>query len=433
MENPSTFDTPCTPNVTVAVVETTSRLRSDSANANESQWTGLAPANFTTGANAVVRSTARLHARRLKTMVDLAALADDWNRLAGDVPFRRWDWLVPWWRNYRQASTELFVLAVEDDAGQVIGLAPWYVEPTAGRGRVVRFLGSGEVCSEYLTILSPPGEQPRVARALGEWLCNEGIESWDLIELIGSESGDPGVRALIDEFASREFPIHERAGVNCWSVALPSTWDEFLATLNSPRRAKIRQALRKHFDNHQATTHILTDPAELDYRFEMIVDLHQRRHRGLGQSGCFASRPFTAFHREVSRRFLEMGKLRLMWTELAGRPIAAEYDFVGADTVYYYQTGIEPDAIKLGPGWLGMIGSLKQAIESGYRTFDFLRGDEAYKTSWGARPRATIEARIVARRAAARFRHAIWLARTNVRRWMKQGFHLGQKIAGETD
>jgi CelD/BcsL family acetyltransferase involved in cellulose biosynthesis len=298
---------------------------------------------------------------------------------------------------------------------------------------VIRFLGSGEVCSEYLTILSPPAQRQRVARVVCEWLCDEGIESWDLIELIGSESGDLGVRALTEEFVARGFPVHERAGINCWSVALPTTWDEFLATLNSSRRAKIRQALRKHFDSKQATTHLLRDPAELDRRFEMIVDLHQRRHQGLGQTGCFASPPFTNFHREISRRFLELGKLRLMWTELDDRPIAAEYDFVGGDTVYYYQTGIEPDAIKLGPGWLGMIGSLKQAIESGYRTFDFLRGDEAYKTSWGAQPRTTLETRIVARRAAARFRHVVWLARTNVRRWLKHSIHFGRKIASETD
>jgi hypothetical protein len=62
-----------------------------------------------------------------------------------------------------------------------------------------------------------------------------------------------------------------------------------------------------------------------------------------------------------------------------------------------------------------------------------LRGDEAYKISWGARPRPTVETRIVARRAAARLRHAIWLTRTHVRRWMKQGFHLGRKIANDTD
>ncbi len=117
---------------------------------------------------------------------------------------------------------------------------------------------------------------------------------------------------------------------------------------------------------------------------------------------------------------LDRGQLRMVWTELAGRPIAAEYDFTGGSAVYYYQTGIEPTAQAVSPGWLGMIGSLKLAIEQGYRRFDFLRGDEPYKASWGAAPEALREIRIVGRRPAAQLRHAMWLAQTNLRGWVKQ-------------
>jgi hypothetical protein len=44
-----------------------------------------------------------------------------------------------------------------------------------------------------------------------------------------------------------------------------------------------------------------------------------------------------------------------------------------------------------------------------------------------------LETRIVARRASARLRHAIWLARGNVRNWMKHGFHFSRRIVTETD
>ena len=156
--------------------------------------------------------------------------------------------------------------------------------------------------------------------------------------------------------------------------------------------------------------------------FQIVTDLHQRRRRSLGQPGCFAAPRFAAFHAEVSRRFHELGLLRLVWTELEGRPVAAEYDFVGPGTVYYYQTGLEPEAIEENPGWLGLAGSLRRAIEEGYRTFDFLRGDEAYKSSWGAQSWPTIDMRIVAPRAAARWRHAAWRAQQRLRDWAKRRF-----------
>ena len=71
---------------------------------------------------------------------------------------------------------------------------------------------------------------------------------------------------------------------------------------------------------------------------------------------------------------------------------------------------------------MGTIGSLRAAIEQGYRRFDFMRGDEAYKASWGAQPVPTVETRVVARRSSAHLRHTAWLAHQQMRR--------GPRLAG---
>lgn len=377
-------------------------------------------------------SNGQLTVRRLKTSEELASLSDDWNRLAQDLPFRRWDWLTTWWRHYGHPAAELFVLAVENGDG-LIGIAPWYVEKSLTKGRVVQFLGSGEVCSDYLTILSAPGCEPDVADAVAAWLDGAGRAAWDMIELIGAESHDPAILALTHRMAASGFTIHQRPGLNCWRVALPARWDEFLASLNAKRRAKVGQATRKHLDTHRAIVHELTDPADFDRRFEMFVDLHQRRHKRLGHAGCFASSRFAAFHREIGRRLCELRKLRLVWTEIDGRPVAADYSFLGGQTIYCYQMGMAPDIGGVSPGWLNMIASLRRAIESGYRDFDYLRGDEPYKLSWGARPSATTETRIVARRPSARLRHSAWLTKMKVRHWLKRGFHLTRRITKVAD
>ena len=69
-------------------------------------------------------------------------------------------------------------------------------------------------------------------------------------------------------------------------------------------------------------------------------------------------------------------------------------------------------------GFRAMI--LRQAIERGYRAYDFLRGDEAYKVRFGARPRPTFGWRIVPPRVAAQVRHNLWLAGNNVKQWIKK-------------
>ena len=37
----------------------------------------------------------------------LVRLRDAWNTLAGDVPFRKFEWNDTWWRHYRQPNAEL--------------------------------------------------------------------------------------------------------------------------------------------------------------------------------------------------------------------------------------------------------------------------------------------------------------------------------------
>jgi CelD/BcsL family acetyltransferase involved in cellulose biosynthesis len=177
--------------------------------------------------------------------------------------------------------------------------------------------------------------------------------------------------------------------------------------------------VRDSFDTGRAISRQVMDRNELPQYFNLLVELHQKRRQSLGGQGCFNDATFMAYHREVMERFFALGRLRLQYVLLEGRPVAIEYGLTGGSTIYFYQSGIEPAVLDQRPGWMGTIGSLRSAIEQGYRTFDFMRGDEAYKSSWKAQPRPTIETRIVARRPAAQLRHTAWLAERNVRRWAK--------------
>ena len=339
--------------------------------------------------------------------------------MAGAIPFRRFEWLEPWWRHYSRTGWRLAVLIVEE-AGRPVGIAPWYIARSGKEGRVLRSLGSGEVCTEYQTLLTLPGREIEVATAVAEWLDTTGAEHWDLLHIPASEAGDPAVHSLTEEFARRNHLTHVRPAMSCWRAGLAADWETFLKQLSSSRRARIRQLTRKYFDTGRVVTRAPASDAELDRGFRRMVELHQKRRHSLGQPGCFVSSAFLRFHEEVSRRFFSLNMLRLLWTELDNRPIAAEYALIGGETIFYYQTGLDPEARQDDPGWLGMIGSVQRAIGEGYRWFDFLRGDESYKTSWGAQPQMTIETRIVARHAAARLRHKAWLAGEHVRKWARR-------------
>ena len=96
-----------------------------------------------------------------------------WNRLAADIPFRRWEWCTSWWLNYGGANRSLLVLLVTDAEGTLVGVAPWFLETNVISGRTIRFLGSGEVCSDYTSVLAACGQEQLVAQMVANWLCND--------------------------------------------------------------------------------------------------------------------------------------------------------------------------------------------------------------------------------------------------------------------
>jgi len=364
-----------------------------------------------------------IRVERLTSGEQLSALRAGWNALAGGVPFRTFEWLEAWWRSYGAATDkELLVLAAFDQEQRLAGLAPWYLERSSTRGRVIRFLGSGEVCSDYLTVLCRRGWEEHVTRNMAQWLCVEPRAErprWDLLELSAAYDGDAAVTCLLYHLVAYGKSVQRQGRPSCWRVNLPGDWPIYLASLSKSHRKQIRRLERTYFETSRAVLNVAQTPAALDQGLEVLMRLHQRRRESLGERGRFASPRFAAFHEQAAHRLLSMGSLRLVWLELDGQTVAAEYQVLGDGVVYAYQSGIEPTALEHEPGRLITLGTLRMAIDEGRHAFDFLRGDEAYKAHWRAHPRPTLDIRVVSNTASARLRNQLWSAGAHVKQWLR--------------
>jgi hypothetical protein len=365
---------------------------------------------------------------------ELAPWRGRWNELARGLPFRRWEWLAPWWTHYglqagRPASDKRLVLLAVWDEQNLIAVAPWYLSRAWGDGRTLRALGATQVCSEYVTILCELGYEDRAGRALAHWLTEnaqerrDGSLDWNLLELSGVVAGDRSVGRLLDHLAELGNDVYPRSGLSCWRIDLPGHWDDFVARLSKSHRKQVRRAARK-LANRQVVLHEATTLEELRHGFDILVNLHQRRWESLGEEGCFAQGAFSQFHRAVSEQLFQEDRVDLMWLELDGRPLAAEYHLLGSDVVYAYQSGIDPERLEQEPGRLAVIATIQRSIERGFRSYDFLRGDEPYKAHWRAEPRPMWEIRVVPPLAGARLRHGVSSARDSVKNWIRSGLAL---------
>jgi CelD/BcsL family acetyltransferase involved in cellulose biosynthesis len=368
----------------------------------------------------------------ISTWNELLPLETQWNALAGDLPFRSWDWLATWWKHYGAGSTDtpdnglpqsgqrqLYVLAAYGNGDQLIGIAPWYLDRTVIHGNVVRWLGSGEVCSDHLSLICMPENRQQVATAIAHELTTS-CDDWDRIDLSAVDANDQGVAELVAALEEHDCIVSRHAANSCWVLELPASWDDYLASISKSHRKQLRQLERRVLESERARWHQVTSASELPATWNILVDLHQRRRKSLGEPGCFASRLFHDFHREATERLLARGQLRLSSFELDGSPAAAEYHLADASTTYAYQGGVDPDRLAEEPGRLSTILCLRAAIAEGHTRMDFLRGDEPYKAHWRAAPQPTFDYRIIPNRRLARLRGRVLNVTGAITDWMRQ-------------
>jgi CelD/BcsL family acetyltransferase involved in cellulose biosynthesis len=383
----------------------------------------------------------------LNDAADLRTLADAWNELAGDSPFRASDWLVTWWKHYGAVGRrrrdrageatpdrQLHVIAVFGEGdhgaahsgrGPLIGVAPFYLDRTIVKGNVLRWLGSGEVCTDHLSLVCKPEHREQVATEVADALTTQ-CDEWDRLDLSAVDADDYSIMALVAHLEDRECIVSRQAGDSCWALELPATWDDYLASISKSHRKQLRQLERRVLESGRTQWHTVTSPAEFEQAWPVLVDLHQRRRKALGEPGCFASSTFHDFHRDVAKRMLERGQLRMSWLALDGTPAAAEYHFADSRSTYAYQGGVDPDRLQEEPGRLSTILCLRRAIEEGHNRFDFMRGDEPYKAHWRAQRFATHDYRVVPNRRLARLRGRVLTFTDVVTDWVRASVQQGQ-------
>jgi CelD/BcsL family acetyltransferase involved in cellulose biosynthesis len=388
-----------------------------------------------------------MHVEQITTWDNLTALEHEWNALAGGPPFRSWDWLATWWKHYGSVvrrdgesdngylgDRQLYVLAVfadsqpttNDSDRKLIGVAPWYLDRSRIKGNLLRWLGSGEVCTDHLSLICQPEDSDAVAAAIAESLTTR-FDDWDRIDLSAVDADDTSIERLLACLEERDCLVSRQPADACWALELPATWDEYLAEISKSHRKQLRQLERRVLETNRVQWHRAQSAAEFEQAWQVLVDLHQRRRRSLGEPGCFASRVFHEFHHEVANRLLDRGQLRVSWMELDGSPAAAEYHVADAKATYAYQGGVDPDRLAEEPGRLSTILCLRAAIEEGHTQIDFLRGDEPYKAHWRAIPHATYDYRVIPNRRLARLRGCVWNVTDAIGDWVRIG---AEKVLG---
>jgi CelD/BcsL family acetyltransferase involved in cellulose biosynthesis len=335
----------------------------------------------------------------LDTLDSAWAGAQAWQTLSCKNPLHSPEWLLSWWKAFGE-SNQLMVLQCQDTDGQVVGVAPFYLVRDFG-SIAIRSLGSGEVCSDYSRILSQEGREQEVSIAVTEYLTSfckkHSAAQSTCISIEAVEEDSP----WLDEFCRST----ESSGYQNWlqpitssfRLKLPNSMDEYLQNLGDSAKRKGKKLVSKlrsgsvrwRSTEQQSATLLDNAQANIDRsnniltRLSELQRLHQARRVMLDQPGCFSNTRFESFLTEAVELLSKRGLARIDWCEVDGKTVATHLVLKGTDTLFMYQSGLDPAAMRLEPGHLLTIASIQNAIERGVRYYDTLRGDEKYKAYWG--------------------------------------------------
>jgi CelD/BcsL family acetyltransferase involved in cellulose biosynthesis len=329
-----------------------------------------------------------LQIRVLERLEDLEPLRPEWERLLATLPtasiFSSWEWLAPWWRAFGDRQS-LHVLSFQNSTARLAGIAPlaFAKSPSAGvQWKVARLMGDGSKDSDNLDLPVLPEYEEDFIEVLLRHL-EENSQRWDFCEWNTVPENSPLARRLPALLEKRNWPL-VTTFTACSAIALPDSWDSYVKELSAKERGKMGIRTRRLEKLYKVQYRRSSQVQDLERDLETLFALHQLRWEADGRPGTFISPARRQFYRDLATLLLSRNQLQLWFLQLDGKPVAAQFGFRFAHTVYSLQEGFDPSFANDSVGYVLRAHVLRILIAEGVRKYDFLGGVNDSKTRWGA-------------------------------------------------
>jgi CelD/BcsL family acetyltransferase involved in cellulose biosynthesis len=340
-----------------------------------------------------------MSAARWTTLTELEDRHAEWLELAraNEFPSAFADprWVSTWWRHYGE-EREPWLLAIEDAAGSLRGLAPLACE----HGRAGRTLSFAAARWNGLdTLLWVPGAEREVTEAVLAALADRAGE-WELWRIGRLATDSMLARTLLDAQGALRSAAHDKRLQPY--VELPAEIDAFESRYGGKRRTEFRRRWRR-LQGEGAQARLIEDLTEAREYIGKLLALRRERAIAAGQPHAHMDERFEQFTIEATCALLPDGA-RLWALELDGELLTAKLNFVEGWREHGYISAVSDAQLALSPGHALERQVIHAMITDRRREFDLGPGRDEYKYRWGAADREL--ARIIVASPTARGRLA---------------------------
>lgn len=307
-----------------------------------------------------------------------ADLAGEWDCLLADSSanrvFSSYVWQTTWWDTYQPG--QIWALVARDDDGQLQGIAPWFLCGQPPEARKVSQIGCVDV-TDYLEVIVRTGHEEAVFTAFADAIAAH-PELYNVLELCNIPETSPMLRWLPELVQARGLSCTRAVQDVCPVITLPGNWEGYIGSLDKKNRHELRRKLRRA---GQVDWYIAGPDHDIQAEMDRFFTL--MRSSSALKAEFLEDPHHAAFFSAVTPKLLERGWLQLAFLLVEGHPAATYLNFVVGDRVMVYNSGHNPELSAYSPGIVLLARLIETAIERHYHTFDFLRGNQAYKYDFG--------------------------------------------------
>lgn len=331
-----------------------------------------------------------MQCRLITDKLEFLTLQAEWSALlAGsqeNTIFLTWEWMTSW-LEARSVPTQLFIIIVRNEVGELLGCAPLYRSDmrlvNMFRYKTLRVIGDHSSGSDYPGFIAQTIDAITIKQKLFETLSLLHSE-WDILWLPNCSGWLNSDQSFLDAAKSQKNLRVRTAGRTFALLRLPDTLELYWSNLSKNRRSNLRKITNRFKDNAAITITECKSLDQLQQELSILFDLHRQRWQTEHQQGAFVKRPaMVKFYRLFAPAALTNHWLKLIALRENGVIKAIQIGYLYNATYYVIQEGYDPE-YTAGVGNYLRYKIIEECIESKIETYDFLQGFTEHKQRWNA-------------------------------------------------
>jgi CelD/BcsL family acetyltransferase involved in cellulose biosynthesis len=291
------------------------------------------------------------------------------------------EWLSSWWEVFG-GNKRLFLITVTD-GGKVRGIAPLTITKVIAKAgfelRKLTFVGDG--LTDYHDLLIANERRKEVLQILLKFIV-DGKENWDVIHFRNVRGDSPNLPILRDTLGDTSLTFVERINIRCPYISIDCDWMNYYSALGKNIRSDIRRRLNHLAKIGKAEFVRLHEVDDVMDTLGIIKSIHVKCRRAKGEISWYTNEKRFRFVSLILKRFGDRKWLDIVFLKINDKVIAYYLGFVYDNIVYFWNTGFDPEFSKVSPGKLLLHYWIKDSFAEAYREFDFMVGEERYKSQW---------------------------------------------------